>query len=754
MESKHYPAVPVNRARAAGEAPPGAGTAAASAPPTPAATHPASPPAILSNMPTYGHLLAAFRRRWRLAGGLGLLVGAIAAVVTYYLTSPLSYTATAIVWVNAGNNHVAFALPEGQKNMEVYQRSQIELAKSRLVLNAALREPEVQKLPVVREQSEPIDWLERQVQAEFTAPDCMQIRITGKDPQSVKVLVDAVRDAYIRESAPAEQKEKLARLSKLEKLFQEYTDNLNRQRQALQNLNDELLAGNMNGANRQQEFLLKERNAMEIKRIDLVPQLMTAKLEAEALREKVAKLDKEDEAIPQEMIDEALAKDPDILALQKEITALELLVTKYEDTGNNLGAVPAYNKAKTDLAAARTALEKLRAVKRPKAEATAREQRRRDWKNKLAEAETRFAQLEQLDALLKKRLEAKDNNLRKFGRNAQDLEILSDDIATLTDIVHKLGKDKEALKVEMNASPRVAPREDSYVVKRDSIALKYAAGAGAAGFLVVVLGISLLEFFARRVSTVGDVSGGLRLPVVGTLPLINARSSGAPGLGAAQQLLIESVDAARTVLLHAFRKKNLRTVMISSAGPGEGKTMLSAHLAASMARAGWRVLLIDGDMRCPSLHKVFGIPGDEGLGEALRGAANLREIVQAGPLPGLWLVPAGNGDAQTMRSLAQGGLALLLAEIKNEYDFILVDSAPILPVVDSQLMAQAVDGVILSVLQNVSRLPSVYAAYERMMLFQIDVLGVVVHGTAAGTYGNYYSYLPFPGKAAAEKKAE
>jgi len=270
---------------------------------------------------------------------------------------------------------------------------------------------------------------------------------------------------------------------------------------------------------------------------------------------------------------------------------------------------------------------------------------------------------------------------------------------------------------------------------------------------VVVVGISLLEFFARRVSTVGDVSGGLRLPVVGTLPLVNARGFGARGSGAAQQLLIESVDAARTVLLHAFRKKNLRTVMVSSAGPGEGKTTLSAHLAASMARAGWRVLLIDGDMRCPSLHKVFGIPSDVGLGEALRGAANLREIVQAGPLPGLWLVPAGNGDAQTMRSLAQGGLALLLAEIKNEYDFILIDSAPILPVVDSQLMGQAVDGVILSVLQNVSRLPSVYAAYERMMLFQIDVLGVVVHGTAASTYGNNYTYMPFPAKAAAETKA-
>src|SRR5262249_5972918 len=157
--------------------------------------------------------------------------------VTYHLTSPLSYTATAILSVNTGNNAIAFNTPEGQKNMEVYQRSQIELVKSRLVLNAALPEEEVKNLPVVPEQPDPIDWLVRQVQAEFTSAESMQIRITGNDPQAVKILVDAVRDAYIREAAPAEQKEKLARLSKLEKLFQDNADQLNKQRQALQNLN-------------------------------------------------------------------------------------------------------------------------------------------------------------------------------------------------------------------------------------------------------------------------------------------------------------------------------------------------------------------------------------------------------------------------------------------------------------------------------------------------------------------------------------
>ena len=184
--------------------------------------------------------------------------------------------------------------------------------------------------------------------------------------------------------------------------------------------------------------------------------------------------------------------------------------------------------------------------------------------------------------------------------------------------------------------------------------------------------------------------------------------------------------------------------------------MLSAHLSVSLARAGWRILLVDGDMRRPSLHKVFGLAGQAGLGEALRDEANIRDLVQPGSIPGLWIISAGNGDSQSVRGLAQGKLTGLFDTVKKEYDFIIIDSAPVLPVVDSQLMVSAVDGVILSVLQNVSRLPWVYAAYERLQFFQVDILGAVVHGTSFGaSYGAQFPYLPYPPtKPAAASKPE
>jgi capsular exopolysaccharide synthesis family protein len=257
------------------------------------------------------------------------------------------------------------------------------------------------------------------------------------------------------------------------------------------------------------------------------------------------------------------------------------------------------------------------------------------------------------------------------------------------------------------------------------------------------------------VNDLSEVSRGLSLPIMGTLPLVRVRTppkNRESGNASDQESMIESVDAARTVLLQAFRKKNLRVVMITSAGAGEGKTLLSAHLAISLARAGWRILLIDGDLRRPTQHKVFGLENAAGLGEILRGDATLDDVARQATGE-LTMISAGHGDQQSLRGLAQGELGRLFEQAKKDYDFIILDSAPVLPVADAQLMAQAVDGVILSVLQNVSRLPFVYAAYERLMLLHANLLGVVLHGESFGAYGSHYTYSSLEGPKTAPEKA-
>jgi capsular exopolysaccharide synthesis family protein len=182
--------------------------------------------------------------------------------------------------------------------------------------------------------------------------------------------------------------------------------------------------------------------------------------------------------------------------------------------------------------------------------------------------------------------------------------------------------------------------------------------------------------------------------------------------------------------------------MVTSAHSGEGKTTLATQLAASLAQVGYRTLLIDADLRSPIAHTVFELPAAPGFCELLRGEADLPTVTRNTPVDRLAMIPAGRWDSQATRALAQEPLGRTLASLQEQYDFIIIDSSPVLPVVDPLLIGQRVDGTILSVLRNVSRMPSVYAAHRRLTLGGVKVIGAVINGVRGELYGAAYPYRP------------
>src|SRR5207237_10799694 len=116
--------------------------------------------------------------------------------------------------------------------------------------------------------------------------------------------------------------------------------------------------------------------------------------------------------------------------------------------------------------------------------------------------------------------------------------------------------------------------------------------------------------------------------------------------------MTESVDAVRSMILHAARVDGIRTVMVTSAVAGEGKTSLSCHLACSLARAGRKTLLLDCDLRNPAAHRLFELPGEPGLCEVLRGAVPLADVIHVTPAATLCMIPAGTVDALALLALA------------------------------------------------------------------------------------------------------
>ena len=244
-----------------------------------------------------------------------------------------------------------------------------------------------------------------------------------------------------------------------------------------------------------------------------------------------------------------------------------------------------------------------------------------------------------------------------------------------------------------------------------------------------------------------EVVEGLSIPLIGGLPILPKPSRRRLSRqwkpdSYWQNLLIESIDAVRTTLLHTSHLDDPpRVVLITSALSGEGKTSLSCHLATSLARGGRKTLLMDGDLRRPTINHLFDLPSAPGLSEVLRGEAILEEsIQQATPVPNLMVLPAGLCDEQAIQGLALGGIESMFTRLKEQFDFVIVDSSPILLVADGLLIARHADAVLLSILREVSQIPKIYAAYQRLASIGVRVLGAVVIGADGGLYDNDYRH--------------
>ena len=267
--------------------------------------------------------------------------------------------------------------------------------------------------------------------------------------------------------------------------------------------------------------------------------------------------------------------------------------------------------------------------------------------------------------------------------------------------------------------------------------------AGGGAFGAIILLISFLEFRAQRISSLDEVVRGLGIKVVGTVPVKPGRISRAlpdpasPREQLWQHQLMESVDATRVMLTHTARVESLRVLLVTSAVGGEGKTSLSSHLATSLARSGQRTLLIDGDLRRPMVHRLYDQPPGPGFCELLRGELGADDVIRPTSLNNLWVIPAGDYSEHALSVLAQPRSRNLFDQLRGQFDFIVVDSAPVLPVADTLLLAQHVDGALFSILRDVSQVPRIHAAHERIAALGVPILGAVLSGTNVDTHYRY-----------------
>jgi polysaccharide biosynthesis transport protein len=337
------------------------------------------------------------------------------------------------------------------------------------------------------------------------------------------------------------------------------------------------------------------------------------------------------------------------------------------------------------------------------------------------------------------------NETKSLGFQAVDMESIQDELKSSEELARLIAGELELLKIELSAPDRVRLLKEAKAPgalnSRRLVATAGMVGGGTCGAILFL--ITFLEVRAQRINSHDDVEHKLGIKVVGTVPLVPRNMNGgqlqleSPRDQLWRHQLIESVDTTRIMLMHAARTQSLRVVLVTSAVSGEGKTSLASHLATSLARSGLRTVLVDGDFRRSMVHHLYDQPLAPGFSELLRGEIGADEVVRPATLNNLWLIPAGKYDDFSLSVLAQPRARNVFQQLREQFDFVILDSAPLLPVADSLLLAQHADAAVFSILKDVSQLPKIQSAYERIRSLGVPILGAVVSGTNVETQYGY-----------------
>jgi capsular exopolysaccharide synthesis family protein len=723
------------RRHAPGHAGPVAGRigGAAAAPPSRDVVPP-RPPA-LAPAPDLGALVKALKRRWLTAIGLGILLAGVLGSAAWMLLAP-KYTAFAQVKVDAmrepvvpskeevaGDNHTAFT---------TYLKAQTTQLQSRFVLERALNRDEVKKLNLDYRYPSPVLWLEQELKVE-TQPDSEYIKLmlSCDDPDEARVILNAITEAYKKEVVDREESGRVENVGRLSKIYDSASQTLKQKRDELIRMMKQIQSPDLETFKIKHETMLRALAEAQSRHSQISFDLTRAQGHLKALEAQQAGQDKA--TVSEATVNEAVESDPALKLDLDRIKRIEELMTEMRISMRYWPREPRYLEAQKRLQLVKGQVDSRRQELRKEMAGRVRQKTRADNDARKGALDAEVAALMPQEESYRKRALKLEKETQQVGEKTAQYEALKADIASSSTIVDEVGRKLRFAEFELNARPRITIAQEAALMARD--VKKQVLGSVFAVIVALAggcFGVAWWEFRRRRVRSPEEVSTGLGIRVVGAVPAspdVEAIINAPPEEELDGHLVLESIDAIRTLVLNSARQDATRVLMVTSAESGEGKTTLASHLAGSLSRAGRKTLLIDGDLRQPAVHQFFEAPMEPGLSEVLLGEVDTVDAIQKTNQDGLLVMPAGQWDREVLQSLARGEASDVLEKLKEEFDFIVIDSHPVLAATDSLLIGEAVDAVILSVLRDVSRTPRVYAASQQLQGLGIRVLGAVVNAT-------------------------
>jgi capsular exopolysaccharide synthesis family protein len=255
--------------------------------------------------------------------------------------------------------------------------------------------------------------------------------------------------------------------------------------------------------------------------------------------------------------------------------------------------------------------------------------------------------------------------------------------------------------------------------------------------LIVGVGLAFfIEYLDTSVKTIDDVERALQLPVLGVIP----QNVGSLMKEDAENHHAEAYRVLRTHIQFSCKDEKLNTIAIVSAGAGEGKSTTTLNLATIFAQSGGRILVVDSDLRRPTLHKILGLSNNIGLVSYLLKQNTLEEVIQRTSLPTLDFMASGKLPSSSMGVLNSPQMKDLITELKQRYDYIFFDSPPILGVSDASVLASEVD-MAIQVIQY-RRYPQPMNIRAKQLVEKVggNLIGIVLNNINMSQDESYYYY--------------
>lgn len=679
---------------------------------------------------------------------------------------PLTLLAVAVVAVGAGAA-VRFLLPlpkttvttvfhispqapvllnqtiESRVDFASYRQAQTALVKRRPTLKSVLKQPAVQKLDVVRMQSDPLDWLDNATKVKFqNGNELMQVSIEGDSVDELRTILEALIKAYLADVDDQDHGTRRRRLDKLNDAFRENHTELERFQKRIEKIAIELgskdgptlvlldssLKEDLRAALRELSVI---RDQIQLADIELVgaggaplPHLPGAP--AGGADDKGGR-DPLPAAAPPSEVDEELRRDTGLKDLEAKVVLARQTLSGTKALFAKGERPPAVVAAEADLAEAEQRRDRYRDELRPLIETMVRKKNAQAEQGRLAAYRTMAVTLKKREELAKARVAEIQKVIAKANDYTAELETIRSAMSQTEKLNTRLADEIDQIKLELGAPSRVTLAEEPYIVPgiEGNRRMKYTLFAALGVLCVGFGGVVLWEHRTRRLIHSDEVTTVLGIRLIGTVPAI------APGPGARgdpSPVLVEAIDATRTMLLNGAGDSDLRVLVVTSAVSGEGKTSLSGHLAISLARAGFRTLLVDGDLRAPTAQRVFGLGLAPGLCEVLRGEVGGAAAARPTGVPNLWVLTAGEWCLSARQALAGNAWRAAKEQLKAAFDYVVVDTSPLLMVSDALLLAREADGVLVSVLVGVSQVSLVDEAVNRLRAIRANVTGVIASG--------------------------